>query len=37
MHFVSAVLWRWRGATAHRDVPNDPTITNGLSRARWTH
>jgi hypothetical protein len=34
MHFVSAVLWRWRGATAHRDVP---TITNGLSRARWTH
>jgi hypothetical protein len=26
MHFVSAVLDRWRGATSHRDVPNDPTI-----------
>ena len=26
MHFVSAVLERWRGATSHRDVPNDPTI-----------
>src|SRR6266702_5371463 len=24
MHFVSAVLERWRGATSHRDVPNDP-------------
>src|SRR5229473_3690224 len=23
-HFVSAVLERWRGATSHRDVPNDP-------------
>src|SRR2546430_10540485 len=26
LHFVSAVLERWRGATSHRDVPNDPTI-----------
>lgn len=26
MHFVSAVLERWRGATSHRDVPNDPGI-----------
>jgi uncharacterized protein len=24
MHFVGAVLERWRGATSHRDVPNDP-------------
>ena len=26
MHFVGAVLERWRGATSNRDVPNDPTI-----------
>jgi DNA helicase HerA-like ATPase len=26
MHFVGAVLERWRGATSHREVPNDPTI-----------
>jgi hypothetical protein len=26
LHFVSAVLERWRGATSHRDVPNDPGI-----------
>jgi hypothetical protein len=25
-HFVAAVLERWRGATSHRDVPNDPSI-----------
>jgi DNA helicase HerA-like ATPase len=24
MHFVGAVLERWRGATSSRDVPNDP-------------
>jgi uncharacterized protein len=24
MRFVAAVLERWRGATSHRDVPNDP-------------
>ena len=28
MHFVSAVLERWRGATSHRDVPNDPGIND---------
>ena len=26
MHFVSAVLDRWRGATSNRDMPNDPGI-----------
>jgi len=26
MHFVSAVLERWRGATSSRDAPNDPSI-----------
>jgi DNA helicase HerA-like ATPase len=26
MHFVSAVLERWRGATSNRDVANDPGI-----------
>ncbi len=24
MHFVGAVLERWRGATSQRDIPNDP-------------
>jgi hypothetical protein len=28
MHFVSAVLERWRGATSSRDVPNDPTFND---------
>jgi hypothetical protein len=28
MHFVSAVLERWRGATSSRDVPNDPGIND---------
>ena len=36
MHFVSAVLERWRGATSHRDVPNDPTINERPPRARST-
>jgi len=27
MHFVGAVLERWRGATMQRDVPNDPGIS----------
>ena len=27
MHFVSAVLDRWRGATSQRDVPNDPVFS----------
>jgi len=31
MHFVSAVLDRWRGATSHRDVPNDPGIGDRLA------
>src|SRR6195256_4748616 len=26
MHFLAAVLERWRGATSQRGVPNDPTI-----------
>jgi uncharacterized protein len=28
MHFVSAVLERWRGATSQRDVPNDPGLND---------
>jgi uncharacterized protein len=28
MHFVSAVLERWRGATSNRDVPNDPGLND---------
>ena len=28
MHFVSAVLDRWRGATSNRDTPNDPGIND---------
>src|SRR3982075_3018362 len=28
MHFVDAVLERWRGATSHRDVPHDPAIND---------
>jgi uncharacterized protein len=27
MHFVGAVLERWRGATSQRDVPNDPVFS----------
>ena len=26
MQFVDAVLDRWRGATSHRDAPNDPSL-----------
>ena len=26
MHFVGAVLERWRGATSQREVANDPTF-----------
>jgi uncharacterized protein len=29
MHFVSAVLERWRGATSNRDTPNDPNFSSG--------
>jgi hypothetical protein len=32
MHFVSAVLDRWRGATSNRDVPNDPSVGIGGDR-----
>jgi hypothetical protein len=28
MHFVSAVLERWRGATSQRDTPNDPVFSD---------
>ena len=27
MHFVGAVLERWRGATSNRDAPNDPALS----------
>ena len=27
MHFVGAVLERWRGATSNRDVSNDPSVS----------
>ena len=34
MHFVTAVLERWRGATSQRDVPNDPGFNDRpLTRA----
>ena len=33
MHFVSAVLERWRGATSNRDAPNDPGF-NDRSASR---
>ena len=26
INFVSSVLERWRGATSHRETPNDPTF-----------
>jgi len=28
MHFVAAVLERWRGATSNRDAPSDPTASS---------
>src|SRR3954452_15552176 len=31
MHFVSAVLDRWRGATSNRDTPNDPSVSGDRS------
>ena len=34
MHFVGAVLERWRGATSNRDVPNDPTFNDRRRAAR---
>ena len=33
MHFVAAVLERWRGATSNRDVPNDPSAGGDRSTA----
>ena len=33
MHFVGAVLERWRGATSNRDVPNDPGINERPAAA----
>lgn len=29
IHFVSSVLERWRGATSHRETPNDPIFDRG--------
>ncbi len=34
MHFVSAVLDRWRGATSNRDTPNDPSLGGERPAAR---
>ena len=28
INFVSSVLERWRGATSHRETPNDPTFND---------
>jgi hypothetical protein len=36
MHFVSAVLERWRGATSNRDVPNDPGVGDRTSARVMT-
>jgi hypothetical protein len=33
MHFISAVLERWRGASSNRDNPND----SGISERAPTH
>lgn len=33
MHFVGAVLERWRGATSQRDVPNDPVFQAPPAKA----
>ena len=34
LQFVSAVLERWRGATSHRDAPNDPTLSDRVPGLR---
>lgn len=36
MHFVGAVLERWRGATSQRDVPNDPVFSQPPAKALAT-
>ncbi len=30
LHFVSSVLERWRGATSHREAPNDPVFDRSV-------
>jgi len=32
VNFVSSVLDRWRGATSHRETPNDPTFERNAER-----
>src|SRR6187397_774604 len=34
MHFVAAVLERWRGATSNRDTPTDPSVGGERPAAR---
>jgi DNA helicase HerA-like ATPase len=34
LQFVSAVLERWRGATSHRDAPNDPMLSDRVPGLR---
>jgi hypothetical protein len=34
MHFVAAVLERWRGATSNRDTPSDPNAGGDRPSAR---
>jgi len=36
MHFVAAVLERWRGATSNRDTPGDPTAGGDRTPAART-
>lgn len=36
MHFVGAVLERWRGATSQRDVPNDPVFSQPPAKTLAT-
>ncbi|MHB0767130.1 ATP-binding protein [Bradyrhizobium sp. 5.13L] len=36
MHFVGAVLERWRGATSQRDVPNDPVFSQPPAKMLTT-
>jgi hypothetical protein len=36
MHFVSAVLDRWRGATSNRDTPSDASVSGDRSAAART-
>ncbi|MDI3558939.1 ATP-binding protein [Bradyrhizobium sp. Arg816] len=36
MHFVGAVLERWRGATSQRDAPNDPVFSQPPAKTLAT-